>query len=638
MSNNPLLEHTTLPLFKQIEPKHIKPALEAILADNRKQLQQLLKIYNQCQPLLIQYHIEFSHNKKFYAVIKQIAASPDFKKLSLAQKKAIQNSLRDFKLAGAELTGKNKKRFAELQQQLTKLSTKFEENVLDVTNAWFLHLKQKNKLTGLPALILQTAKAKANQKKLTGWLFTLDIPTYMAVMSYAEDRNLRKTFYEAYTTRASDQGPHNKKWDNSKVMLKILDTRLELAKLLGFKNYAELSLITKIASSSHEVITFLNDLVKRAKPQALLELKTLERFAKKQYQVDKLEAWDINFYAEKLKLHQFNISDEQLRPYFPESIVMQGLFTIVSRLYGLHITEIKNCASWHPSVRLYQITDANQKLIAYFYTDLYARSNKRGGALMAECRTYLQHADSSKQIPAVFLTCNFSQPVGDNPCLMTHDEVTTLFHEFGHCLHHLLSTVPVAAVSGINGVSWDAVEQPSQFMENWCWEQEALTLISKHYQTQKSLPHALLKKLISAKNFHSALMMLRQLEFSLFDFELHCHYKSNHPNQIQSLLDKIREQIAVITPPVFNRFQHSFSHIFAGGYAAGYYSYKWAEVLSSDAYSRFEEEGIFNPETGKSFKENILQRGGEADAMELFKKFRGRAPKIDSLLRHNGIK
>lgn len=676
--NNPLLEQTTLPEFNKIKPKHILPALEATLENNRKTLKKLLrkkthtwenfieplerldialqdvwapvehinavvnspslrKAYNKVLPLLVQYQIELSHNSKLFQAIKKFSESDEFKTLKPVQKRLIKHALRDFKLSGIELSGKKKQRFAAIQQQLTALTTQFSENVLDCTNSWTHSVSRKAKLAGLPEFVIQTAKQRAQQKGQRGWLLSLDFPTYYSVMQYAEDSALRKTFYEAYATRASDQGPHNSKYDNSGIMLNILKLREELAQLLDFKNFAELSIATKMAKQTKQVLQFLEDLAKRAKPQAEKELKALARFAKKQFQVEQLNPWDMAYYSEKLKQHRYQVSAEQLRPYFPEPIVKQGLFDIANRLYEIKVEALPECKLWHEDAKAYLIKDKKDQAIAYFFTDLYARPNKRGGAWMGECRVRHMTEDGELQLPVAFLTCNFSQPTGDQPCLMTHDEVITLFHEFGHCLHHLLTQATYPSFSGINGVPWDAVELPSQFMENWCWEEAAIKLISSHHETQKQLPKSLLNKMLKAKNFQSALGMVRQLEFSLFDFRLHCQQTNDDPDFIQNLLDAVRAEVAVIQAPEFNRFQHSFSHIFAGGYAAGYYSYKWAEVLSSDAFSLFEEKGIFDKATGKAFLKNILQRGGEADIDKLYKKFRGRDATIDALLRHSGI-
>jgi oligopeptidase A len=676
---NSLLQETTLPPFKKIKNSHILPALKQQLAENQKLINKLLrqksftwdnlmapleeadcklgnlwspvshlnsvmdtpklrKIYNQCIPLLTQHHIAISQNKQLYNAIKQIKASTDFKKLKPVQKRIINNNLRDFELSGIHFTGKKKKRFAEIQEQLVQLTTKFSENVLDATHAWSFHAKRKAQLAGLPPHTIALAKEKAKAAKQTGWLLGLDFPTYYAVMQFAEQQSLRKIFYEAYCTRASDQGPHHKKFNNSQIMQEIMLLRSELATMLGFKNFSELSLATKMAKNTKQVLNFLNDLVDKSKPQAEKELNALQRFAKKEFGITELQPWDFAFYSEKLRMKKFKISEEELRPYFPASTVMSGLFEVVKRLYNLRIEVIQEAEVWHDDVNCFAIYNKQNRLIAYFYTDLYARQGKRGGAWMDECRVRRIKADGELQLPVAYLTCNFTPPVGKQQSLLTHDEVVTLFHEFGHCLHHMLTEINYAEVSGINEVPWDAVELPSQLMENWCYQAEVIPLISKHFETGKPLPKRMLKQLLAAKNFQSALGMLRQLEFSLFDFELHCDFDSSKDQQqIQNILTAVRQRVAVLNPPIFNRFQNSFSHIFAGGYAAGYYSYKWAEVLSSDVFACFEEEGIFNQETAQRFLKSFLSKGGSIDAAKGFKKFRGREPKVDNLLRHCGI-
>ena len=458
----------------------------------------------------------------------------------------------------------------------------------------------------------------------------------MPVMSYADNRDLREEMYTAFATKASDQGPNAGKWDNTEVMADILKLRHELANLLGFANHAERSLATKMAQTPEQVLAFLNDLAARSKPIAEKEFAELKAYAKETAEMEDLQAWDVTYFAEKLRQQRYSISQEELKPYFPEDKVVSGLFAVVNRLYGLEISEQKDIDSWHKDVRFFEIHDADGELRGQFYLDLYARQHKRGGAWMDECLVRRKTAKGI-QTPVAFLTCNFSEPVGDKPALFTHDEVTTLFHEFGHGLHHMLTKVDYAGVSGINGVAWDAVELPSQFMENWCWEREALDLISGHYESGEKLPDDLYQKMIAARNFQSAMMMLRQLEFSLFDFRLHLEFEPDDGNQVDKILAEVREQVAVVKPPKFNRFAHSFGHIFAGGYAAGYYSYKWAEVLSADAFSKFEENGIFDRKPGLEFLSNILEQGGSKEPMELFIAFRGREPEIDALLRHSGI-
>ncbi len=455
-------------------------------------------------------------------------------------------------------------------------------------------------------------------------------------MSYADNRELRRELYEAYATRASDQGPHAGQWDNTEAMEQILALRHEQAQLLGFANYAERSLARKMARSTGEVMHFLTDLARRSRPQAQRELDALKSFARERHGMSELEAWDIGYYAEKLRQERYDISQEMLKPYFPETRVVPGMFAVVERLYGITITQVDGIDTWHPDVRFYEIRDHDGRLRGQFYLDLYARPKKRGGAWMDDCASRF-FTDSIGQIPVAYLTCNFSPPVDGEPALFTHDEVETLFHEFGHGLHHLLTCIDYPAVAGISGVAWDAVELPSQFMENWCWEKEALDLISGHVQTGEPIPDALYRRMKEAKHFQSAMMMVRQLEFSLFDFRIHLEYDPSKGGRIYDILDQVREQVAVVRPPAWNRFPHGFSHIFAGGYAAGYYSYKWAEVLSADAFSLFEERGIFDTEAGRAFLHEILEQGGSKDAMELFVAFRGREPEIEPLLRHSGI-
>jgi oligopeptidase A len=484
-------------------------------------------------------------------------------------------------------------------------------------------------------------------------MITLQFPSYQAVMTYAENRELRREHYEAYATRASDQGPHAGRWDNSEIMEKILALRHEKARLLGFDNFAELSLATKMADKPEDVMSFLEDLAEKSWRQARRDLAELREFAHTYYGISDLQTWDIGYYSEKMRQHYYQLSQEEVKAYFPVTKALPGLFAVVERLYGLQISEIHDFDTWHPDVRFFEITDKNGELRGKFFVDLYARPKKRGGAWMDDC-VGRKKIDGEVQTPVAYLTCNFTPPIardgvsaatgtesvpptGEDPALLTHDEVTTLFHEFGHGLHHMLTRVDHLGVSGINGVEWDAVELPSQFMENWCWEKDALALMSGHYQTGEPLPDALFDKMIAAKNFQAGMLMVRQLEFSLFDFRIHRDYDPKKSGRIYEILNQVRDQVAVVKPPAFNRFAHSFGHIFAGGYAAGYYSYKWAEVLSSDAFSLFEEKGIFDQDAGYAFLTHILEKGGSEDAMDLFVRFRGRKPTIDALLRHNGI-
>ena len=675
---NPLLIANGLPRFRAIKPEHVEPALDTLLAQNRAELEALFAhapactwegtvqpledmserlsrmwspvshlnavmnndalraAYNACLPKLSAYSTEVGQDERIYRAYKALAASPEFARLSQAQKKIVENGLRDFRLAGAELSLDAKARFKAIQQELATTAAKFEENVLDATHAWDLHLTDPADVAGLPESALTMAREMAQAQGLEGWRFTLDAPSYIPFLTYADNRELRREMYTAYVTRASEQGPNAGRWDNGPVMTRILQLRNEAARLLGFPHYAARSLATKMARSVDEVLKFLSELNTRARPQAAREFAELAEFARREHGATKLESWDIAYYSEKLRVARYAFSEEALRPYFPEPQVVRGMFDVVGRLYGLRIAEVAGVDTWHPDVRFYEIRDEDGGLRGQFYLDLYAREHKRGGAWMDECLTRTRKGDGV-QTPVAYLTCNFTPPAEGRPALFTHDEVTTLFHEFGHGLHHMLTRVDYAGVSGINGVAWDAVELPSQFMENWCWEREALDLFARHYESGERLPEALYEKMIAAKNFQSAMQMQRQIEFALFDMRLHSTFDPNGSASVQDVLDQVRREVAVIVPPPFNRFQHSFGHIFAGGYAAGYYSYKWAEVLSADAFSKFEENGVFDRATGRAFLQNILEQGGAREPMELFVQFRGREPRIDALLRHSGL-
>jgi oligopeptidase A len=676
---NPLLHIVDLPPFSAIKPEHIEPAIEQILADNRATIARLLEnpdpktwdnlvapmedledrlsrawspvnhmnavvnsdeltdAYNACLPKLSQYATELGQNKELYQAFESIVSGPEADKLNVDQRKAVDNALRDFRLSGVDLATEQKARFMEIQQQLSTLTSKFSQNVLKATQAWTKHITDEKALAGLPPSALAMAQQTAQAKQLDGWLFTLEFPSYLAVMSYADDRTLREETYQAYATRASDQGPHAGQWDNTELMEQILALRHELALILGFATYAHRSLATKMAPSTEKVMEFLRNLADHSLGMANEELEELTTFARKQYGIDKLEPWDITYCSEKLREHRYAISQEDLKPYFPEHRVVDGLFNVVNKLYGLEIKELSGIDTWHQDVRAFEIFDRHGDSRGRFYLDLYARPNKRGGAWMADCISRRQTKEGT-QLPVAYLTCNFSSPIGNDPALFTHNEVITLFHEFGHGLHHMLTQVDTLSVSGISGVPWDAVELPSQFLENWCWERQAVNLIAQHYQSGEPLPAELYDKMIKAKNFQSGMQMVRQLEFAMFDFRIHSEYDQEKGARVQEILDEVRAEVAVIKPPEYHRFQHSFSHIFAGGYAAGYYSYKWAEVLSSDAFSKFEETGIFNRETGLEFLESVLEQGGSRDPMDLFIEFRGREPEIDALLRHSGIR
>ena len=598
---------------------------------------ELREAYNACLPLLSDYSTEISHNLDLFHAIESIAAGPEYPGLNIAQQRCIDNDLRDFKLAGVNLEPEKKERFAQLAKKLSQLHAQYEENVLDATQGWHKHLSDEGELKGLPERVIQAAKEAAEKLNLTGWVFSLEFPSYSAVMRYADSVKLREEMYIAYVTRASELGPNAGRWDNSQIMLDILNAELEMAQLLGFKNYAEKSLATKMAKSSTEVLDFLTELTEAAKPKAEIEFQELQSFAIKQGLNDELQPWDIAYYTEKLRLHDYALSQEDCRPYFPEPRVLSGLFEIINRLFKFKIKKVENADTWHPSVQCFALYDHADNLIALFYLDLYARDNKRGGAWMDDCRVRRRLADGSVQIPIAFVTCNFNSPVGDEPALFYHDDVVTLFHEMGHALQHLLTTIDYMGVSGINGVPWDAVEFASQFFENWACQKEGLDLIAAHYQTHEALPDKLFEQMNKAKNFQSALSMIRQIKFSLFDFRLFLEFDPQQTNQIQEILTEVHDAVGIMPNPEFNRFQHHFSHIFSGGYSAGYYSYKWAEVMASDAFSLFEENGLFDAHTSNAFLECILQTGGSEDPAVLFKRFRGREPDVKALLKQSGI-
>jgi len=597
---------------------------------------ELREVYKRCLPKLSSYYTDLGQHKPLYETTLALANSAEFKKLSAAQQREIKNELRDFELGGVSLDDDAKKRFAEIAQDLSRLTTEFSDNVLDATNAWEKLLDDESALAGLPDSAIAAAKQRAEQKDQTGYLINLEFPSYLAVMTYADDASLRKEMYTAFSTRASNQGPHAGRFDNSETMENILKLRAEKASLLGYDTYADLSMVRKMVESPQVVIDFLEDLAQRAVPKAREEFDTLAEFAKTELGMESFEAWDVPYVSDKLKQREHQLSDEDLKPYFPASIAVPGMFKVVGKLFGLSISKVDSVDVYHDDVSLFQIKDGNGNLRGEFYMDNYARANKRGGAWMDVCATR-QRVTGQMQVPIAYLTCNLTPPVGDDPALLTHNEVTTLFHEFGHGLHHMLTQVDNAGVSGINGVEWDAVELPSQFLENWCWERESIDMISGHYQTGDKLPDELLERMRSARNFQSAMQLVRQLEFAMFDMQLHMLSSKDEVADIQATLNKVRERVTVIPTPSFNRFQHGFSHIFAGGYSAGYFSYKWAEVLSADAFARFEEEGIFNEKAGQDFLNSVLEVGGSRDAMTSFVEFRGREPTVDALLRHSGL-
>jgi len=672
--NNPLIQALSAPLpdFSAIRPEHVLPALEQTLQEARQTVAGLLKerptdwqslmqpletmdeqlsrlwgpvthlnavqdsdamrpVYQQGVGMMAQWQTELAQNEGLYAAIHRLRDSAAYEALNAEQKQVVQYALRDFRLAGAELTGKAKERFKAIAMRSSELATTFEQHVLDATHAFELHLIDEQDIAGLPESVRDAAQQRAQQHNKDGWLITLDAPSYIPFMQYADKRELREKMYTAYVTRASDGA-----LDNAPIIDELMALRQEAAQLLGYANYAEVSLATKMAASTQEVRTFLLDLAEKSRPFAEKELEELREFAGKQLGMSELCAWDIPYASEKLRKKLYDISQEELKPYFPEAAVLTGMFALVEKLYGIRIREAE-APKWHATVRYFEILDGNGEKRAAFYLDPYARSHKRGGAWMDECIVRWRRGEGSLQLPVAYLVCNFDAPVGNKPALWTHDEVTTLFHEFGHGLHHMLTEVEELGVSGIRGVPWDAVELPSQFMENFCWQREVVDMFARHYISGDKIPDNLFQRMLSAINFQSGLQILRQVEFSLFDLDLHSRYQPHQGQSVQQLLDEVREAVAVLTPPAFNRFQNSFSHIFAGGYAAGYYAYKWAEVLSADAFAAFEEEGITSAETAQRFRREILSVGGSRDIMQAFESFRGRQPSVDALLRHSGL-
>ena len=672
---NPLLDFSGLPRFADFKLEQVTPALDHLLNENRELIARqeaderppswdnfvaplddanerlrrawgqvahlnavdnspaLREAYNANLGRISQYFTELSQSEALFRKYKALRASADFSAFKQAQKKVIDNALRDFRLGGVELSAERKTRFKQLSERLAQLSSKFNDNLLDATNAFELIIPDRAQLSGIPEDVLEAALRAAAEAGKTGWKFTLQMPSYLPVMQYADNRDLRERLYHAYATRASEFG--NAAWDNTALITEILALRREQAQLLGFKTFAELSLEPKMADSPAQVLAFLDELAMRAKPYAERDLAELEEFATRLPGLAELQPWDIAYVSEKLRVARYAFSDQEVKQYFPEQQVLDGMFRVVEKLYGLSIAT-DEAPRWHEDVRFYSIRDADGALAGQFYLDLYARPSKRGGAWMDDAITRRRKA-AGIQTPVAYLNCNFSGPVGGRPAMFTHDEVITLFHEFGHGLHHLLTRVDVLGVSGINGVEWDAVELPSQFMENFCWEWEVLRDMTRHVDSGQSLPRALFDKMVAAKNFQSGMQTVRQIEFALFDMQLHHDYDPAGQRTPLDLLDGIRRRVAVIIPPGYNRFPNGFSHIFGGGYAAGYYSYKWAEVLSADAFSLFEESGVLNPVVGERFREEILGAGGSRPALESFVAFRGRKPNIDALLRHNGM-
>ncbi|MDZ4141592.1 MAG: M3 family metallopeptidase [Methylotenera sp.] len=672
--SNPLLHFTGLPKFDEVKAEHVSPAVDFLLSDARATIEtlalskdtptwdnfaakledmeekisrawsqvghmngvvnspELREAYNDNLAKLTDFYADLGQDERLYAKFRALRASQQFDTLTTSQKKIIENELRDFRLSGAELPAEQKIRFKEIQEALAKLSSKFEENVLDNTNDYALYIEDVSVLTGIPEDVLQTAKEAATKDDKTGWKFTLHFPSYLPVLQYAQNRELRETLYRAYATRASEFG--KTEWDNTPIISQILKLKLEAAKLLGFATYAELSIATKMAESVKQVNGFLQDLAKKAKPYALKDKAELDEYAAKLGITD-MQAWDVAYASEKLREEKYAFSDLEVKQYFPENKVLTGLFKVVETIFGVHVTK-SHASVWHDSASFYDIKNHAGHLIGQFYLDLYARNNKRGGAWMDEAITRRKVA-GQLTTPVAFLTCNFSEPVGDKPALFTHDEVLTMFHEFGHGLHHMLTLVDDYSVSGIKGVEWDAVELPSQLMENFCWEWDVLRNMTAHVDTGAQLPRALFDKMVAAKNFQAGMQTMRQIEFSLFDIRLHSEFDPYSSKTVLDLIEEVRDEVAVVRPPKWNRFPNNFTHIFSGGYSAGYYSYKWAEVLSADAYSLFEENGILSPETGERYWREILAKGGSRTAMESFTAFRGREPSIDALLRHNGM-
>jgi len=670
LPDNPLLDFAGLPRYAELKPAHVSPAIDLLLAEARAAVAraeqapadwdafvepledaterlarawgqvshlhavldspELRAAYNENQPKLTQFWTELGHNEALFAKYRALRESPQFGALSAVRRRIVENALRDFRLGGAELAPEAKRRFGEIQDELARLGTKFSENLLDATNGWTVEIEDEARLAGIPRDVLEAAR----QGEARRWKFTLHMPSYLPVMQYAQDRALREAMYRAYATRASEFG--RTELDNTPIMARILPLRREAARLLGYASYAELSLEPKMADSPAQVLGFLEDLARRARPHAERDLEELRAFAREALGLAQLEAWDLPFASEKLRERRYAFSDQEVKQYFPEDAVIGGLFRLAETLYGLRVARAE-AARWHADARFYEVRDAQRGLVGQFYMDLYARDTKRGGAWMDDARSRRRTGDTV-QTPVAHLVCNFSRPVGGRPALFTHDEVLTLFHEFGHALHHLLTRVEDLGASGINGVEWDAVELPSQFMENFCWEWDVLRHMTRHVDTGEPLPRALYDKMLAARNFQSGLAMLRQIEFATYDMRLHHEFDPEGTRTPLELLDEVRAKVAVIHPPAWARFPNSFSHIFAGGYAAGYYSYKWAEVLSADAYAAFEEAPqVLDAITGARFRDEILAVGGSRPAVESFRAFRGREPSVEALLRHNGM-
>ncbi|MGZ8262270.1 MAG: M3 family metallopeptidase [Methylotenera sp.] len=679
LQDNPLLHFSGLPKFEEVKAEHVSPAIDHLLTEARATIEtlsqssdpqekdtvtwdnfaakledmeekisrawsqvshmnavvnspELREAYNDNLSKLTDFYADLGQDERLYAKFRALRASSQFDSLTPSRKKIVENELRDFRLGGAELPADKKVRFKAIQEELSKLSAKFEENVLDNTNDYALYVEDADTLAGIPEDVLQTASEAAKADNKTGWKFTLHYPSYLPVLQYADNRQLRETLYRAFATRASEFG--KPEWDNTPLISQILKLRLEAANLLGVANYAELSIATKMAESAQQVNDFLQDLAEKAKPYALKDKSELEEYGAKLGIAD-MQAWDVAYASEKLREEKYAFSDLEVKQYFPESKVLAGLFKVVETIFGVHVSK-SHASVWHETASFYDIKDNANNLIGQFYLDLYARNDKRGGAWMDEAITR-RKVTGELTTPVAFLTCNFSAPVGGKPALFTHDEVLTMFHEFGHGLHHMLTKVDDYGVSGIKGVEWDAVELPSQLMENFCWEWEVLRNMTTHVDTGEQLPRTLFDKMVAAKNFQAGMQTMRQIEFSLFDIRMHSEFDPYGDKTVLDLIEAVRDEVAVVRPPKWNRFPNNFTHIFSGGYAAGYYSYKWAEVLSADAYSMFEEDGVLSAETGKRYWQEILAQGGSRSALESFTAFRGREPNIEALLRHNGM-
>ena len=678
--NNPLLNYSGLPPFSSVKPECIKEAVVSAIEKCKKTIidvsekfkaeptwdnvvapveesddllskvwsvvshlnsvnntPDLRAVHDECLPILSEFSTWAGQYKPYFEVLKKIESSDAFSLLSKPQQKAIKNSIRDFKLSGIDLNEADQKTYAQIESKLSELTSRFSNNVLDATHGYTLHVTELEKLKGLPEGALKLAKNEAENRKLDGYVFTLEMPSYLPFLTYCENRELRHEIYVAYNTRSSEIGPNAGKWDNAPIMEEILKLRHELAKLIGFKSYAHLSLATKMADAPETVVEFLKDLAHKSHKQGLKEVEDLRQYAKSQG-LDELQPWDMAFYSEKLRQEKYSYSEEELRPYFPENVVIKGMFECAHRLYGISLKERLGVDVWNDAVKCFDVyEDKFGSRIGSLFMDLYARPGKNGGAWMDECLTRRYRADGALQLPVAYLICNFTRPVNGKYSELTHDEVVTMFHEFGHTLNQLLTKIDISDVSGINGVPWDAVELPSQFNENFAWQEEVLKFLSSHVKTHEPLPKEKLDAVLKAKNFESAMAMLRQIEFALFDFRIHLEYDPSLGGRIFEILNEVKKEVAVVPNFKDSRFPNNFTHIFSGGYAAGYYSYKWAEVLAADAFSLFEEKGIFNKSVGKSFEELILACGGASDPMKNFEDFRGRKPSVDALLKQSGI-